>query len=238
MLRSLLIVYPREDLNLWPLGPQPSALSTELRGHMLTLHGVCGHCGRIRQTSRRGGRDLNPRGMYNTPTHLAGGRTRPGYATSPRCSMTERSTARSQNAGGGRGIRTPGDITATVVFKTTAIVRSAIPPLLARAVAALHPRTDRLDRLTASRQSACFRTISIIRRRGCVKPNATSFASRSRRIGRCRRRYEHANGLLVNWGTDRPMIVALFCAMVDCTRYSMNASAALGYGFVRATHYR
>ena len=83
MLRSLLIVYPREDLNLWPLGPQPSALSTELRGHMLTLHGVCGHCGRIRQTSRRGGRDLNPRGMYNTPTHLAGGRTRPGYATSP-----------------------------------------------------------------------------------------------------------------------------------------------------------
>ncbi len=30
--------------------------------------------------------------------------------------------------GGGRGIRTPGDITATVVFKTTAFVLSAIPP--------------------------------------------------------------------------------------------------------------
>ena len=30
--------------------------------------------------------------------------------------------------GGGRGIRTPGDITATVVFKTTALVHSAIPP--------------------------------------------------------------------------------------------------------------
>ena len=31
----------------------------------------------------RGGRDLNPRGSYSPPTHLAGGRTRPGYATSP-----------------------------------------------------------------------------------------------------------------------------------------------------------
>ena len=31
--------------------------------------------------------------------------------------------------GGGRGIRTPGDITATVVFKTTALSRSAIPPV-------------------------------------------------------------------------------------------------------------
>ena len=33
-----------------------------------------------------------------------------------------------QRTGGGRGIRTPGDIAATVVFKTTAFVRSAIPP--------------------------------------------------------------------------------------------------------------
>ena len=31
-------------------------------------------------------------------------------------------------SGGGRGIRTPGDISATVVFKTTALDRSAIPP--------------------------------------------------------------------------------------------------------------
>ena len=34
----------------------------------------------------------------------------------------------SADPGGGRGIRTPGDITATVVFKTTAFVLSAIPP--------------------------------------------------------------------------------------------------------------
>ncbi len=32
--------------------------------------------------------------------------------------------------GGGGGIRTPGDITATVVFKTTALDRSATPPCL------------------------------------------------------------------------------------------------------------
>ena len=55
------------------------------------------------------------------PTHLAGGRTRPGYATSPY-------PGTSADPGGGRGIRTPGDITATVVFKTTAFVLSAIPP--------------------------------------------------------------------------------------------------------------
>ena len=56
-----------------------------------------------------------------TPTHLAGGRTRPGYATSPHFLTFA-------VPGGGRGIRTPGDITATVVFKTTALNRSAIPP--------------------------------------------------------------------------------------------------------------
>ena len=27
--------YPREDLNLWPFGPQPNALSAELRGRVL-----------------------------------------------------------------------------------------------------------------------------------------------------------------------------------------------------------
>ena len=33
-----------------------------------------------------------------------------------------------RRASGGRGIRTPGDLTATTVFKTVAIVHSAIPP--------------------------------------------------------------------------------------------------------------
>ena len=71
--------------------------------------------------TRRGGRDLNPREGYSPPTHLAGGRTKPGYATSPRVS-------RPDLQGGGRGIRTPGDVAATAVFKTAAIVHSAIPP--------------------------------------------------------------------------------------------------------------
>ena len=35
---------------------------------------------------------------------------------------------RSENFGGGRGIRTPGTVSRTVVFKTTAIDHSAIPP--------------------------------------------------------------------------------------------------------------
>jgi hypothetical protein len=33
-----------------------------------------------------------------------------------------------QSNGGGRGIRTPGTVTGSVVFKTTAIDHSAIPP--------------------------------------------------------------------------------------------------------------
>ena len=32
-------------------------------------------------------------------------------------------------SGGGRGIRTPGDLAASAVFKTAAIVHSAIPPI-------------------------------------------------------------------------------------------------------------
>ena len=35
----------------------------------------------------RSWRDLNPRGRFNLPTHLAGGRTRPGYATTPRTGL-------------------------------------------------------------------------------------------------------------------------------------------------------
>ena len=33
------------------------------------------------------------------------------------------------STGGGRGIRTPGELAPTAVFKTAAIVRSAIPPV-------------------------------------------------------------------------------------------------------------
>ena len=72
-------------------------------------------------------------------THLAGGRTRPDYATSPHyifiqalqidiALLIKTILLKDSFYGGGRGIRTPGDITATVVFKTTAFVRSAIPP--------------------------------------------------------------------------------------------------------------
>ena len=38
--------------------------------------------------------------------------------------------ASAQKAGGGRGIRTPGTVSRTVVFKTTAIDHSAIPPFI------------------------------------------------------------------------------------------------------------
>lgn len=38
-------------------------------------------------------------------------------------------------SGGGRGIRTPGGVTPTVVFKTTAFNRSAIPPQEGQSIA-------------------------------------------------------------------------------------------------------
>jgi hypothetical protein len=40
--------------------------------------------------------------------------------------------------GGGRGIRTPGDLAATTVFKTVAIVHSAIPPDAERLALSIH----------------------------------------------------------------------------------------------------
>jgi hypothetical protein len=47
-----------------------------------------------------------------TPTHLAGGRTRPGYATSPclATNKTDHGQIVMMQHGGGRGIRTPGDL--------------------------------------------------------------------------------------------------------------------------------
>src|ERR1700719_2035316 len=49
--------------------------------------------------------------------------------------------------GGGRGIRTPGTVSGSVVFKTTAIDHSAIPP---RRHVVGHPRSSRAIRRQAS----------------------------------------------------------------------------------------
>ena len=73
---------------------------------------------------RRGRRDLNPRSDFSE-THLAGGRTRPGYATSPNSIV---SSAHAELQGGGSGIRTHEDVATLAVFKTAAFVHSAIPP--------------------------------------------------------------------------------------------------------------
>jgi hypothetical protein len=62
---ALFLWRPREDLNLWPLPPQGSALSAELLGHVAGREG------------------FEPSRDIAAPTHLAGGRTRPDYATSP-----------------------------------------------------------------------------------------------------------------------------------------------------------
>jgi hypothetical protein len=75
-------------------------------------------CNYITSFLRRGGRDLNPRPSF-PGTHLAGGRTRPGYATSPLIA--------SQFLAEGEGFEPPVGCP-TVVFKTTALVHSAIPP--------------------------------------------------------------------------------------------------------------
>jgi hypothetical protein len=104
----------------------------------------------------RGGRDLNPRGSYSPPTHLAGGRTRPCYATSPRAIRGRTSSSSPASRlfpGGGRGIRTPGDVAATAVFKTAAIVRSAIPPR--------RPSPARPASLPANNQSIAESTVHV-----------------------------------------------------------------------------
>src|SRR5438045_2114638 len=53
----------------------------------------------------------------------------PGAARAAECLKTTRAAKRARaKVGGGRGIRTPRTLPGTVVFKTTAIDHSAIPP--------------------------------------------------------------------------------------------------------------
>ena len=70
--------------------------------------------------------------MFVTYTHLAGGRTRPDYATSPQCARLQAGLLAE-----GEGFEPPVTF-ATTVFKTAAINRSAIPPR--RALIPLHER--------------------------------------------------------------------------------------------------
>ena len=69
---------------------------------------------------RRGGRDSNPR-LRNPSTHLAGEPNRPLWH------LPNEVLLNFQNSGG-RGIRTPGGLTPTHVFKTCTLSRSVIPP--------------------------------------------------------------------------------------------------------------
>ncbi len=104
---------PRQDSNLRPLGPQPSALSSELRGHLLTQSHFAAY---MWENGGEGGiRTL--------------GRVLPRQPLSRRPRSSTPAPPQLKSYGGGRGIRTPGEVSPTVVFKTTALVRSAIPPL-------------------------------------------------------------------------------------------------------------
>ena len=99
-------------------------------------------------SSGRGPPRLPPEGRWlavcDISTHLSGMDLRhlaegEGFVPSPSGAGRRLKTAhtgsmkRTRNAGGGRGIRTPGTLPGTVVFKTTAIDHSAIPPAVARA---------------------------------------------------------------------------------------------------------
>jgi hypothetical protein len=76
----------------------------------------------------RGGRDSNPRLSFNPSTHLAGEPNRPLWHL-PRCIPTNPVIYQPPVVqGGGRGIRTPGDLAATTDFKSVALNHSAIPP--------------------------------------------------------------------------------------------------------------
>ena len=94
---------------------------------------------------------MNPRGVLS-PTHLAGGRTQPDYATSPcPCRWLP---------GGRRGIRTPGSLSATVVFKTTALVHSAILPGRRRGAGSMSWPGDR-QRAPIIGTTRCKSTMSV-----------------------------------------------------------------------------
>lgn len=125
-------VYPRRDLNSRPIGPQPIALSTELRGldfsnnrnnsaHIFLLTTLAQPTNFVKFVAGREG--FEPSRDVRHPYPLS----RRAHSTGL-CDLPTNFTESYTSSGGGGGIRTPGDITATVVFKTTALDRSATPP--------------------------------------------------------------------------------------------------------------
>ena len=74
---------PRCDSNARPLTPQASALSTELRGRLERRNAQTGIVTLTARNSKAGREGFEPSSEFNPGTRLAGGRTRPDYATSP-----------------------------------------------------------------------------------------------------------------------------------------------------------
>jgi hypothetical protein len=101
-------------------------------------------------------------------------------ATRARRSSTEHTNSR--KFGGGRGIRTPGTLPGSVVFKTTAIDHSAIPP---RRQSGQISRTSRATRSDHPSSVTVSVTVTTARDRRDVQ--ITERASRSRRHHRRRR---------------------------------------------------
>ena len=88
-------------------------------------------------------------------------RLRQGYGGISSCQPTPSrrssrwNSTRAKADGGGRGIRTPGTLPGTVVFKTTAIDHSAIPPAFARGSTASELRRDK-PAFASVHHRACF----------------------------------------------------------------------------------
>ena len=82
-------------------------------------------CSRCTPENRAGRMGFEPMTEFKPGNRLAGGPNRPLWHLPLRwCRLV----LGCQPEGGGRGIRTPGELAPTAVFKTAAIVHSAIPP--------------------------------------------------------------------------------------------------------------
>ena len=110
--------------------PYPLGYRRSFDGRSVILDAAASGIRHHRPKIQRGGRDLNP-GYRFRPVQALSRRSRSAILRHlPKWASRRRGRRRSRQLliSGGRGIRTPGEVTPTVVFKTTALVHSAIPP--------------------------------------------------------------------------------------------------------------
>jgi hypothetical protein len=108
----------------------------------------------MRANNPAGRAGFEPAVEVSPDNHLAGGPNQPLWH------LPDNSAQVIPLQGGGRGIRTPGGRKPTAVFKTAALVHSAIPPLISREIPP--GRRDFITSIHAAQQNAALGSLAVL----------------------------------------------------------------------------